>query len=57
VAPFMSRVVPDIVMWFYRVLIDSRDEAGRDVFCLNVRLRNNLTFEFDIWQKNIRTQK
>ena len=46
--PFMSRMVPDIDMWFYRFLSDSGDEAERDVFCLNIRLRNNLTFEFDI---------
>lgn len=31
--PFMSRMVPDIVMWFYRFLSDYGDEAERDVFC------------------------
>lgn len=36
----MSRMVPDIVLWFCRFLSDSGDEAERDVFCRNVRLRN-----------------
>jgi hypothetical protein len=29
----MSRMAPDIVMWFYRFLSDYGDEAERDVFC------------------------
>ena len=36
----MSRMVPGIFLWFYRFLGDSGDEAERDVFCRNVRLRN-----------------
>lgn len=38
--PLISRMVPYIIMWFYRFLSDSGDEAERDLFCLNVRLRN-----------------
>jgi len=40
VVSLMSRMVPDIVLWFYRFFSDSGDEAERDVFCRNVRLRN-----------------
>jgi len=39
VVPLMSGMVPD-VLWLYRFLTDSGDEAERDVFCRNVRLRN-----------------
>jgi hypothetical protein len=34
--PLMSRMVPDIVLVFYRFRSDFGDEAERKVFCLNV---------------------